>query len=41
MMPSDIGQVPLRLEVQLLIVAVAAIRIKAIKINFFIVFIWG
>ncbi len=41
MMPSAIGQVPLRLEVQLLIIAVHAIRTNAIKNIFFIVFIWG
>jgi hypothetical protein len=41
MIPSDIGQVPLRLEVQLLMMAVKVIITIAIKNNFFIVFFWG
>ncbi len=41
MIPSAIGQVPLRLDVQLLKIAVNAIRTKAIKNIFFIMFIWG
>lgn len=35
-MPSDIGQVPLRLEVQLLAIADTVIRITAIKRILFI-----
>jgi hypothetical protein len=41
MIPSAIGQLALRLEVQLLINAVAAINITASNNNFFIVIIWG
>jgi hypothetical protein len=40
MIPSAIGQVPLRLEVQLLTTAVKAISTRAIKNNFFILFVW-
>jgi hypothetical protein len=41
MIPSAIGQVPLRLEVQLLTMAVTVISTIAIKNNFFIVFFWS
>ncbi len=41
MIPSAIGQVPLRLEVQLLTKAVNAMSTIIIKDNFFIVFFYG
>ncbi len=40
MIPSDIGQVPLRLDVQLLTSAVTAKITMATNNNFLIVFIW-